>query len=124
MKRKFRLLDAKMKSDKLPKRFKCSRKTPVLMAQMQAELLRSERLAKEERLATLNLLADSFEQSVQGVVSRVSSAATEMEATAQSMSATAAEASAQSTAVGRRIRAGNGKCYDGRPGHRRIDRFD
>ena len=53
---------------------------------------------QQRKIATLKL-ADDFEKSVGGIVSLVSSAATEMQAAAAQLSATAQEASAQSVAV-------------------------
>lgn len=47
----------------------------------------------------LNRMADSFEQSVGGIVSAVAAAATEMEGAAQAMTATAEQTSRQATAV-------------------------
>jgi methyl-accepting chemotaxis protein len=55
--------------------------------------------AEADKKAAMNKLADEFEASVKGVVQTVSSAATELQTTAQSMSATAEETSRQSTAV-------------------------
>jgi methyl-accepting chemotaxis protein len=66
---------------------------------LEAEQIESEKRAEAEKRATMNQMADEFEASVGGVVRTVSSAATEMQSTAQSMSATAEETSAQSTAV-------------------------
>jgi methyl-accepting chemotaxis protein len=55
--------------------------------------------AEIDKVAAMNKLADDFEASIRGVVNGVSSAATELQATAQSMSATAEETNAQATAV-------------------------
>jgi methyl-accepting chemotaxis protein len=55
--------------------------------------------AEQERKAALRGLADEFERAVGGIVTTVTSAATELEATAQSMAGTAAEAAGQSTTV-------------------------
>jgi methyl-accepting chemotaxis protein len=71
---------------------------------METERLRAEqeeakKRADAERRKGLLDLADRFESSVGGVVGAVTSAATEMQSTAQSLSATAEEASRQSTAV-------------------------
>ena len=52
-----------------------------------------------ERRRAMRELADEFERRIGGVVAMVSSAATELEASAQTLSASAEEASAQSTAV-------------------------
>jgi methyl-accepting chemotaxis protein len=66
-----------------------------LRAEQEAMKQRSE---AERRKAMLDL-ADSFENSVGGVVKAVTSAATELQATAQSMSATAEQTTRQSAAV-------------------------
>lgn len=70
----------------------------------QAEAVRRESDAlkaksEEERRQTMLDLANGFEKSVGGIVTLVSSAATEMQAAASQLSATAQEASAQSIAV-------------------------
>ncbi len=71
---------------------------------IEADRLRAEQEATkkrtdaERRQAMLDL-ADKFESSVGGVVSAVTSAATELQSTAQSLSATAEETSRQSNAV-------------------------
>ena len=56
------------------------------------------RVEAERRRAMLEL-ADEFERRIGGIVAMVSSAATELEASAQTLSASAEEASVQSTAV-------------------------
>lgn len=68
-------------------------------ARLRAE--QEENKAKEEqrRKQMMLELADQFEASVGGIVDMVSSAATEMQATATQLSASAQEASAQSTSV-------------------------
>ncbi|MAG95743.1 MAG: hypothetical protein CMM08_03500, partial [Rhodospirillaceae bacterium] len=63
------------------------------------EAREAEKRAEEERKQSLLKLADDFEGSVKGVVETVSSAATEMQSTAQSMSSIAEETSNQSTTV-------------------------
>lgn len=55
--------------------------------------------AQHERRDTMNALAARFESGVGGVVSAVSSAATELRHTAQSMAATASESTTQTAAV-------------------------
>ncbi|KMO31681.1 chemotaxis protein [Methylobacterium variabile] len=55
--------------------------------------------AEEQRKAGMRQMADGFEAAVGGIVGMVSSAASELQATAQSMSATAGETAAQSTSV-------------------------
>ena len=69
--------------------------TERLRAEQEAAKKRAE---AERRQALLNM-ADRFESSVGGVVNAVSSAATELQATAQSLSASAEETARQSTAV-------------------------
>ena len=69
------------------------------MRRMEAEAVEQKRRAEAEQKAALNRLADSFEASVKGVVDAVATAASEMEAAAQSMANTAEEATRQSTAV-------------------------
>ncbi len=55
--------------------------------------------AEQEQRALMLKTADEFEQSVKGVVSTVSAAATEMQSNAQSMAAISEETSRQATAV-------------------------
>ncbi len=55
--------------------------------------------AEEQRKAGMRQMADGFEAAVGGVISMVSSSATELQATAQQMTATAQETAAQSTGV-------------------------
>jgi methyl-accepting chemotaxis protein len=59
----------------------------------------AKKRAEAERRKALLDLADEFESSVGGVVGAVTSAATELQSTAQTLSATAEETSRQSTAV-------------------------
>ena len=66
------------------------------MTEQQKEL---ERQAEEEKRRAMVGLADHFETTIKGVVEAVSSAATEMQATAESMTATTDEANRQSTTV-------------------------
>ncbi|AVO47606.1 methyl-accepting chemotaxis protein [Phreatobacter cathodiphilus] len=71
---------------------------------MEAERLRAEQEAAkaadaERQKVMMRELADRFEGAVGGIVDMVSSAATEMQATATQLSASAQEASAQSTSV-------------------------
>ncbi len=56
-------------------------------------------IAEQERKKQMHALADSFEQSVGGIVAIVSSAATEMQASATQLTSTAQETSAQSNTV-------------------------
>lgn len=71
---------------------------------IEAERLRAEqevqkRRAEEEKRAAMNKLADEFEGSVKSVVGIVSSASTELQASAQSLSASAEETHRQSAAA-------------------------
>ena len=75
----------------------------ALVARKAAEQAELKRVAEEaaaiERRRTMMELADGFERAVGGVVSMVSSSATELQATAQTMTATATETASQSTTV-------------------------
>ena len=71
---------------------------------METDRLRQEQeaakaLSEGERRAALATLADGFEESVKGVVTAVSAASVELQASAETVSETAARASAQSTEV-------------------------
>ncbi|MGE5538029.1 MAG: methyl-accepting chemotaxis protein [Gemmatimonas sp.] len=66
---------------------------------MQAEQESAKQRADEERKAGLRKIADEFEAMVRGVVGTVSSASTEMQATAKSMATTAERTNHQATAV-------------------------
>ena len=70
-----------------------------MKANTAAEQKRMEAKAEADKKAAMNRLADDFEASIRGVVNTVSSASTELQATAQSMSATAEETNRQATAV-------------------------
>ncbi|MGU3661819.1 methyl-accepting chemotaxis protein [Methylobacterium fujisawaense] len=74
-----------------------------MVAQKAAEQAEIRRFADEaaalERKRTMVELADGFERAVGGIISLVSSSATELQATAGTMSGTAAETAAQSSAV-------------------------
>ena len=59
----------------------------------------TERQAREKRTATLEMLTESFEGKVGDLVKTLSTAATEMEATARSMTSTADTTNEQSSAV-------------------------
>jgi methyl-accepting chemotaxis protein len=59
----------------------------------------AERVAKERRADTLANLVRDFEQQVSGLVGQLSSASTELEATAQSMTATAEQTNSQASNV-------------------------
>ncbi|NQU56382.1 MAG: methyl-accepting chemotaxis protein, partial [Rhodospirillales bacterium] len=58
-----------------------------------------EKQAEEEKRRTMNKMADDFQASVGGVVQTVSSASTELQASAQSMTAISEDTSKQATAV-------------------------
>lgn len=68
-------------------------------AALRASAEQQTAVIEAERRAAMLKLADDFERSVGGIVSLVSSAATEMQAAASQLSATAQETSAQSVAV-------------------------
>ena len=75
----------------------------TMVAQKAAEQAGMRRIADEaaaaERRRTMIQLADGFERAVGGIVGRVSSSATELQATAQQMSMTANETASQSGTV-------------------------
>ncbi len=71
----------------------------IRMEELQKEQAAAERRAEEEKRLAMTELADTFEANVKGVVDSVSSAAAEMQATAQAMSATAEQTSRQGTTV-------------------------
>ena len=75
----------------------------AMVAQKAAEQAEMRRIADEaaaaERRRTMIELADGFERAVGGIVGRVSSSATELQATAQQMSSTANETAGQSSSV-------------------------
>ncbi len=75
----------------------------AMVAQKAAEQAEIRRIADEaaaaERRRTMIELADGFERAVGGIVGRVSSSATELQATAQQMSSTASETANQSGTV-------------------------
>lgn len=66
-----------------------------LVAEQEAQKLKTE----EEKKAMMNELADTFNDSVGGIIDSVSSAASQLNSTAQSMSGIAEETSSQSAAV-------------------------
>lgn len=75
------------------------RKNAEEIDRLEAEQVERDRLTAEEKRRMMNELADSFLASVGGVVDMVSSAATEMESTAQSMTGTADETNRRAVAV-------------------------
>ncbi|GLS43890.1 methyl-accepting chemotaxis protein [Methylobacterium brachythecii] len=74
-----------------------------MVAQKAAEETERKRIADEaaalERRRTMIELADGFEQAIGGIVGAVGSAATELQATAQTMTVTATQTASQSTTV-------------------------
>jgi methyl-accepting chemotaxis protein len=68
----------------------------ILEVEQQKERIETEKFA---RIALMEQIAMSFEQAVSGIVGIVSSAATELQASAQTFSVTAEQTSAQSIAV-------------------------
>ena len=66
---------------------------------LELEAAEAREMAETERKQTMLSLADQFEHAVGGIVEMVSSAATEMQATAAQLSASAHESSAQATSV-------------------------
>jgi methyl-accepting chemotaxis protein len=71
----------------------------ISMQRMLSEQAEAKARSEQEKRRTFAALADSFEASVRGVVERVSAAATEMQATAQSMSATVEQSRQQTLTV-------------------------
>ncbi|MEW5727136.1 MAG: methyl-accepting chemotaxis protein [Pseudomonadota bacterium] len=66
---------------------------------MEAEAKEAEKRAAESRKRDMNRLADEFDKSVKTIVNGVSSAATEMQASAQALSSVAEQTQRQSTSV-------------------------
>ena len=81
------------------KAFQTFKERTLEMRRMEEEKIEAEKRAEEEKRQATLKMADDLESSVKGVVDNVASAATEMEATAQSMSSTSEETSRQATAV-------------------------
>ncbi len=75
------------------------RENAIKKIELEAEQGKRERRTTEEKRAMMHKLADDFDASVGGIVSNVSSAATELQATAQSMSGIAQNTSSLSTTV-------------------------
>jgi methyl-accepting chemotaxis protein len=71
----------------------------IRVKEMEAEAQKQEIQAAEEKTRLMNQMADDFQASVGGVVETVSSAATELQSSAQSMTAISEETSSQATAV-------------------------
>ena len=71
----------------------------IKVDRIQAEQAEAEKRAEQEKQAAMNKLADDFEGSVGHIVDTVTTAANEMQSTAESMSSIAEETSSQSTTV-------------------------
>ncbi|WP_336490781.1 HAMP domain-containing protein, partial [Methylobacterium nigriterrae] len=75
----------------------------AMVAQKAAEQAEIRRIADEaaaaERKHAMSDMADGFERAVGGIIGTVTSAATELQATAQQMTSTASETASQSTTV-------------------------
>ncbi|WP_277570375.1 methyl-accepting chemotaxis protein [Methylorubrum extorquens] len=71
----------------------------VRTRQLEEETALARASAEEQRKAGMRQMADGFEAAVGGIVGMVSSAASELQATAQSMSSTAGQTATQSTSV-------------------------
>ncbi|GJD80414.1 methyl-accepting chemotaxis protein [Methylobacterium gregans] len=67
--------------------------------QLEAETALARASAEEQRKAGMRQMADGFEAAVSGIIGSVTSAATELQATAQSMSGTATETAEQTVTV-------------------------
>ncbi|WP_020185724.1 methyl-accepting chemotaxis protein [Methylopila sp. 73B] len=71
----------------------------IRIRQLEEESVLARASAEEQRKKTMRDMADGFEMAVSGIISIVTSASTELEATARSMSSTATETAAQSNTV-------------------------
>ena len=71
----------------------------LAMKEMEVEQEAAKKRAEEEKAETMRALADKFQGDVGDVIGSVTSAASQMESSAQAMSATAGQANSQSTAV-------------------------
>ncbi|WP_091721195.1 methyl-accepting chemotaxis protein [Methylobacterium phyllostachyos] len=71
----------------------------IRMKALEEETARARIAAEDQRKAGMRQMADSFEAAVGDIIDRVSSSATELQATAQQMTSTAAETASQSTTV-------------------------
>jgi len=75
------------------------RDNAIRVVRMEKAQEEQQHQAEKQRRAALNQMADAFENNVGGIVNSVSSASTELQASATQMSSTAAETSTQATAV-------------------------
>ncbi|HEV2544845.1 MAG TPA: methyl-accepting chemotaxis protein [Methylobacterium sp.] len=66
---------------------------------LEAETALARASAEEQRKAAMRAMADSFEAAIGGIIGTVTSAATQLQATAESMSGTATETASQSVTV-------------------------
>jgi methyl-accepting chemotaxis protein len=71
----------------------------IRVKEMEAEAAEQEKRAAAEKTRLMNQMADDFQASVGGVVQTVSSASTELQASAQSMTAISEQTSSQAMAV-------------------------
>ena len=76
-----------------------SRENLVRTRQLEEETVLARASAEEQRKAGMRQMADAFEDAVGGIVGMVSSAATELQTTAQTMTVTAGETANQSGSV-------------------------
>ncbi len=67
--------------------------------QLEAENEKNKRMAEKEKQAALQAVADSFEESVSGLVGEVNASASEMRSTAETMSTTAQESTDRANLV-------------------------
>ena len=75
------------------------RKGMIRNRELEAEAAEAREMAEIERKQTMVSMADQFENAVGGIVTMVSSAATEMQATAAQLTASAQESASQATSV-------------------------
>ncbi|UMY19155.1 methyl-accepting chemotaxis protein [Methylobacterium organophilum] len=76
-----------------------SRDNSIRTRQLEAETAQARLAAEEQRKAGMRQMANDFEAAVGGIISLVSSSATELQATAEQMTSTANETASQSTTV-------------------------
>ncbi len=92
-------LDRKDEIGTLSRSLDAFRQKGIELRRLQAEAEALKRAAEVERKAALVRMADAFEANVGTIVETVSSASTQLQATAQSMSAATEETARQSTVV-------------------------
>ncbi|GJD97944.1 methyl-accepting chemotaxis protein [Methylobacterium iners] len=71
----------------------------IRMGDLETETALARSSAEAQRKAAMREMADNFEAAISGIVGMVASAATELQATAQSMTGTASETASQSSTV-------------------------